>query len=264
MTSYFKKKSVKDFKNSKLFWKFYSTSVKTKNSDTNTNFPDFLIENGNEIPKQSDMPNVFNSHFSNVKPTKIEPNDCLKFVDKIFTKLKRSKKVTSPGFSFKLFSKPDVENAIKELSQTSSPGVSGIPTLILKERFLQKELENKSNQIKTRVSRTCNSVRVNELILQLADRASDLILNQYQSMTKMNYKIYRVGVRDFNIESPNGVYLVTVDNENFAKCGCDFTTNFMLPCRHTMFVCEFNVMLKPWFHKRFLKIPFSKDYNSLT
>ncbi|CAF0933201.1 unnamed protein product [Brachionus calyciflorus] len=80
----------------------------------------------------------------------------------------------------------------------------------------------------------------------------------------MNYKINRVGVRDFNIESPNGVYLVTVDNENFAKYGCNFTTNFMLPCRHTLFVCEFNVMLKPWLHNRFLKAPFSKDYNSLT
>ncbi|CAF1026395.1 unnamed protein product [Brachionus calyciflorus] len=110
---------------------------------------------------------------------------------------------------------------------------------------------------------TCSSVRVNELISHLSDHASDLILNQYDLIKKSNYSIHRVGQKDFNIHSTNKNYLVRVDNNNLVKCECDFTINFLLPCRHTLFICEYNLNLTPWFHERFLKKASTKDINPL-
>ncbi|CAF1024488.1 unnamed protein product [Brachionus calyciflorus] len=93
-------------------------------------FPDYLIENDNKIENKSVMPDFFNNFFINVSTSsKEKQSDCLTFI----AKLKRNIKIITPGFSFKIFDKFDVEKIKKELSLTSSPGVTGIPTRILKK-----------------------------------------------------------------------------------------------------------------------------------
>lgn len=80
------------------------------------------------------MPDVFNSFFTSVlSNSQVEHTECTRFKDKTFANLKRIKKVNTPGFSFKLVDRFEVDKVIKELSKTSSPGVSAIPKQILKD-----------------------------------------------------------------------------------------------------------------------------------
>lgn len=80
------------------------------------------------------MPNVFNSFFSSVSSSfSSETEDCKEFIDRTFTRLKRDKKLTTPGFSFKMFDSFNIGKVINKLSKSSSPVVTGIPTQILKD-----------------------------------------------------------------------------------------------------------------------------------
>lgn len=138
-----------------------------------------------------------------------------------------------------------------------------VELMTITKEFLHKDIQNNLNQIKTRVSRTSSSSIVNELISKLEDTAADLILKQYDLMRKKSYNYKRSGENDFKIESDSEVYHVQVDLDNLVKCECDFTLNYMLPCRHSLFICEFNILLKPWFHKRYLKLSRSSEINPL-
>ena len=96
MCAYFNTKSIKDFKNSKLFWKFYSSSIKTKNSDDDRDFPDYLIINDDKIDDKSEMPDAFNSFFSKITcNSKSNRTECLRFIDKTFSNLKQNNKVNT-------------------------------------------------------------------------------------------------------------------------------------------------------------------------
>lgn len=80
------------------------------------------------------MPDVLNIFFSKITSnSKANQAECLRFIDKTFLNLKQNNKVNTPGFSFSIIDKIDVEKVIKDISISSSPGVTGIPTRILKD-----------------------------------------------------------------------------------------------------------------------------------
>ena len=122
------------FKDSRSRWKFYSNFINTKKSESEPDFPEFLIENGVKVDNRSEMPDYFNSFFTSIVSNSFsDQSSCTSFIDQVFMKLKRKKKVNIPGFTFGNYTSLSVIKAINELSITSSPGVSGIPTRILKE-----------------------------------------------------------------------------------------------------------------------------------
>ena len=122
------------FKDSKSRWNFYSNFINTKKSENELDFPDFLIENDTKIDNRVDMPICFNSFFTTIVSNSLSNrSNCTKFIDIVFTRIKKEIKVNIPGFSFGKYSNTNVAKAINELSISSSPGVCGIPTRILKE-----------------------------------------------------------------------------------------------------------------------------------
>ena len=124
----------KGFSNSTAKWKFYSNFIITKKSENDSDFPDFLVENGEKITNRLEMPNVFNGFFTGISSNSLAAqSDCTTFIDELFRDIKRSKKVNIPGFSFQKFYDFEIIKAINELALTSSPGVTGIPIKIMKE-----------------------------------------------------------------------------------------------------------------------------------
>ena len=80
------------------------------------------------------MPDLFNGFFTGISSNSLADNsNCSKYIDKVFSELKLIKKVNMPGFSFNDIYDSEVIKAINEISSTSSSGVTGIPTKILKE-----------------------------------------------------------------------------------------------------------------------------------
>ena len=62
MIDFFKNKSMSDFKNSKKFYEFYSSRLKSKNTETDNNIYTLNIDGKAETNKSS-MANHFNNFF---------------------------------------------------------------------------------------------------------------------------------------------------------------------------------------------------------
>jgi hypothetical protein len=134
MTQYYAKKSIKDFKNSKNFWKFYSASIKIR-SDKATNFNDINIMdlNHNLITAPIEFSNKFNSFFTNLSSESLASKDeCNKYIFDNFKELKENNKMKTSIFEFKKVSISLVDKLLKKLDTSCGPGVSGISTKILK------------------------------------------------------------------------------------------------------------------------------------
>ena len=132
----FRDKTASNFKQSNQYWKFYSNFVPMKKSNNECEFPEYVISNGVKVNNSSEIPDIFNAHFTNISSNSLsEKSDCSKFIDKTFKKLKDQNKVNIPGFNFIPFNESNIIEAIKDLSNTSSQGVSGIPTKNLKRNW---------------------------------------------------------------------------------------------------------------------------------
>jgi hypothetical protein len=66
MIAYYSNKTAKDFKNSKKFWKFYSTTIKLRSTNKCQN-KSSSISNGNEVFNDAEtISNMFNIHFTSL------------------------------------------------------------------------------------------------------------------------------------------------------------------------------------------------------
>ncbi len=89
LLSFFEKKGTKDFKNSKKFWDFYKTSVKIRSDRAHSDSPTLIIENETVVTDPVELSNLFNNFFTSIGSVSMSDNDeCVKFTEKLFNKLK--------------------------------------------------------------------------------------------------------------------------------------------------------------------------------
>jgi hypothetical protein len=135
MVAYYKSKNVNDFKSSKKFWQFYKSSIKLR-SDVSSDDSPSTMKNGDESASTpDDITTLFNTFFTTIESASLTSHDeCSKFINNTFNELKRSNKIkpTEQTFSFKPVTATRVNHFINALSVTSSLGISGISTKILK------------------------------------------------------------------------------------------------------------------------------------
>jgi len=67
MKDYFKNKSAKDFKNSKLFWRFYSSSIKIKSEKSGQKEINLLKDGESSAADSASICDMFNCFFTSLK-----------------------------------------------------------------------------------------------------------------------------------------------------------------------------------------------------
>jgi hypothetical protein len=135
MIGYFESKQIKDFKNSKLYYEFYSASVKIKSCKTEEFMPNTFIYESNEFSDSDEIGNLFNTFFTNISSTSLASDiDSDNFIDKTFSQLKKDKFITlqTENFKFVHTNENIVERLIFNLSPSSGPGLSEIPSKLIK------------------------------------------------------------------------------------------------------------------------------------
>lgn len=108
MIDYFSKKSAKDFKNTKKFWKFYRDSIKIRSDKSGSTVPTNIIKDGIEISDQTELAEIFNAHFTSIGSCSLSSSDkCTRFIKSHFNDLKNRNVFTTDidGFNFTRFSK---------------------------------------------------------------------------------------------------------------------------------------------------------------
>jgi hypothetical protein len=124
---------MNDLSNSKLFWQFYYSYFKIKN-DKSCNQNIFSIKSdSNIITNQFDKCKAFKTHFTSLKSSSTASlEECMNFTHLNMTKLVSNGKLSSNTFCFEKIDVDEVEYHLENLLSSTSPGSSGIPTLILK------------------------------------------------------------------------------------------------------------------------------------
>ena len=84
MINYFKDKTSNDFKNSKKYWQFYSSSIKLK-SDCTENSSINITQNNETFSDPEVVSNLFNVHFTSLaSESNTVRSDCSNFIEKLF------------------------------------------------------------------------------------------------------------------------------------------------------------------------------------
>lgn len=134
MIEYFKTKEIRNFKSSKLFWKFYSASIRVRSDKTSNGNPIVINDcNNNPITDSLTIGNNFNIHFTTLNSNSLASKDeSSEFIKETFTKLKRENKINPDRFKFVPVTQKVVDKLLSQLDSTTGPGVSGIPVKVLK------------------------------------------------------------------------------------------------------------------------------------
>ena len=130
---FFKSKTASELKQN--FYKYYSSSISIKSDKTNKNNNINLIMNGDKVVTEpSTICDSFNSFFTTLSSKSLANHDrSTNFIDKIFKQMKNNNKIISnQSFNFNLTSETTVLNFINSLDKASGPGISDIPTKIIK------------------------------------------------------------------------------------------------------------------------------------
>ena len=131
LIEFFSRKKSNDFNDSKKFWKFYKNHVKTK-SDTGDNNIDSIIHQDKIITNDDELCEVFNMFFTSIAPaSKLSQDDCHRFIYHHFRDMKNQFIKNVSEFSFREVNEKAVLDSLNELSASSSPGASNIPTKII-------------------------------------------------------------------------------------------------------------------------------------
>jgi hypothetical protein len=132
MIKFFAAKGVKDFKNSKQFWKFYSASIRLKSDCFNSVLPTALNNGPDCVNEPEAIGNLFNLFFTTISSNSLSKDDESKnYVFKQFANLKNNNVIRPGNFSFKPISASTVEKQLATISPSSAAGISGIPTKII-------------------------------------------------------------------------------------------------------------------------------------
>ena len=135
MKDFFASKGINDFKNSKLFHEFYSSSITMKSNKSSNTLPASWGEGVNETSDQAEIGNIFNKFFTTLSSASLKSNDeSNNYINNTFSFLSNENKFTLPekGFTFTKTTVKKVEKLISNLDSSSSPGVSGLPVKVLK------------------------------------------------------------------------------------------------------------------------------------
>lgn len=139
MISFFANKGIKDFKNSKLFWKFYSASIRIKSGNFNSVLPSVICDGEDLASDPSSICDMFNSFFTKISSDSLSCNsECKEFINDQFLELKRANAFKTDTFNFQHTSVDKVEKLLASIDSTSSAGLAGIPTktLVSNAKFL--------------------------------------------------------------------------------------------------------------------------------
>ena len=133
---YFKNKTNDKFKNSKLFWSFYQSSIKLKSDKSGNEGPDTIIYNGVQLSDKKQIVHAFNNHFSSFESNSdTSYSECQRFIFDSF----KTQNLRLPDFEFEF--KPvclDIlKRFISELDSTSSSGCSEISIKLVKSESKQ-------------------------------------------------------------------------------------------------------------------------------
>jgi len=134
MVEYFSDKTAKDFKNSKKFHQFYKVYVKSKKSKNSSAIPAFVSDGINSADSTESIAGLFNNFFTSIKSATVATeNESEVYIKDIFKELKDNNLLKTPqkGFSFSKITLEKVLKTFKNISSSSSPGYTGIPSKIL-------------------------------------------------------------------------------------------------------------------------------------
>ena len=152
MKDYFATKTQKDFKNSKKFYQFYSSTIKLRSDKSAcTGLPDIMINNGVEFNGSETIGNMFNTFFTTISSTsKASIDECKDFTSRLFSKLKRDNvvKIMDNCFEFTPCDNETTTRLLGTISESSGPGVSCIATKVIKaaSKILSPTLTQLFNQ----------------------------------------------------------------------------------------------------------------------
>lgn len=133
MTDFFKEKCSKSFKAPKKYWSFYKSIVKTKKSSSKENIN--CIKLNDETFHDSDkIAEAFNDHFANLaSKAEISEQQSRFEINDNFMQFKRNDQIkVNVFFHFIETNSTEVNELIKQLDCSSSPGITGIPTKVIK------------------------------------------------------------------------------------------------------------------------------------
>lgn len=134
-TEYFRDKNGAFFGNSKKYWQFYNSIVKTKKDSDRTSISNIKLSDGAEIQDRQQISNEFNRFFGGFKlPNTVSEKDAEDYIDTTFLELKRQNKILT-GRDLFMFQSTDSEKVvtrINQLNSTSSPGNCDISVKVLK------------------------------------------------------------------------------------------------------------------------------------
>ena len=132
MKQFFASKEMKDFKNNKLFFEFYSSTVNVKSCKPENTLPSTWTLDSREISDQAEIGNIFNSFFSTLSSTSPKNKDeSSTFIKSTFNQLVKENKLQE-GFGFRKTTVAIVSKLIDKLDNKSGPGASKMPTKVIK------------------------------------------------------------------------------------------------------------------------------------
>lgn len=130
LIEYFKDKSMGDFKNSKKFWEFYSTKINVKSDKSSANPISHVKVNDKTTEDKTELCNIFNGFFTSISTSsECSFKDSEDFIDK---QIVDNQKDDSLDFKFRFTTSSEIDEIFHSISNSSAPGISGIPTKILK------------------------------------------------------------------------------------------------------------------------------------
>ena len=137
---YFANKNIKDFKNYKLYWEFYSASIKVKSCKSEEVLPSVFIHDNNEYNTPEEIGCIFNTFFTSLSSTSLSSDtDSDFFIDQTFLMLKRKNhlKPVKDKLNFVHVTENTVEKLINNLNESSGAGLSEIPSKVIKHCCLK-------------------------------------------------------------------------------------------------------------------------------
>ena len=137
MIDYFASKGIKDFKSNKLYWEFYSFSIKIKSCVDDDLLPSVFVdsETNDKYADPEKIGNVFNMFFTSLSSTSLASEaESDNYIDDTFSYLKGQNRIRLKTDCFKFVHTTEkiVEKLILNLNATSGAGFSGIPSKLIK------------------------------------------------------------------------------------------------------------------------------------
>jgi len=133
MTEYFRDKCCASFKSSKKYWSSYKSFIKTKKSSSAQSISGLNIK-GTVYHERSQIADTFNQHFANLGlADRSSLLDSRMSINDNFLQYKRENiLIVENSFQFNETNAAEIAEWIKQLDSTSSAGISGIPTKVIK------------------------------------------------------------------------------------------------------------------------------------